>query len=101
MPDVHLTDPLGRTIVLYDRTWYGHIVKAHPEMAAARPLIEQTVRSPDQIRHSQSDPNCRIYYGPGPRPGIIIMVVADIVLGIVKTAHLAKQVSGGSQEWSK
>jgi len=32
MGDVVLTDPLGRTIILHDRTWHGHILKAHPEM---------------------------------------------------------------------
>lgn len=32
MPDAELTDPLGRRIRLHDRTWYGHILKAHPEM---------------------------------------------------------------------
>ena len=29
------------------------------------------------------------------------MVVADVVRGIVKTAHLAKKVNGGAVEWSK
>jgi len=101
MPDVALTDPLGRTMVLHDRTWHGHILKAHPEMGRTRALTERAVRSPDEIRHSNSDANCRIYYGPGPRPGVRMMVVADVVLGLVKTAHLAKKVSGGSQEWSK
>ncbi|MGQ9652188.1 MAG: hypothetical protein ACUVXJ_18990 [Phycisphaerae bacterium] len=32
MADVELTDPLGRTIVLHDRTCCGHIVGVHPEI---------------------------------------------------------------------
>lgn len=101
MPDMQLTDPLGRKITLHERTWYGHILKAHPEMAAARSLAEQAVRSPDEIRHSNSDPDSRLYYGPGMLSEVRIMVVVDVVLGLVKTAHFAKKVSGGTQEWSK
>jgi hypothetical protein len=40
MGDVVLTDPLGRTIILHDRTWHGHILKAHPEMGATRRLVD-------------------------------------------------------------
>ena len=101
MADTLLADPLRRVVFLHDHTWFGHIVKAHPEMATNRALAEMTVREPDEIRQSRWDENCRLYFGPGPRPGVIIMVVADVALGAVKTAHLAKRVSGGSKEWSK
>ena len=32
---------------------------------------------------------------------VIMMVVGDVALGIVKTAHLARKVTGGTVEWSK
>ena len=101
MPESNLTDPLGREIVLHDRTWYGHIVLGHPEMQEYRMLAEEAIRSPDEIRLSRSDANCRVYFGAGPRPGIRIMVVADVIAGVVKTAHLARKISGGPVEWSK
>ena len=101
MADTTLKDPLGRDIVLHDRTWHGHIVKGHPDLGGHHDLVERTVQSPDEIRHSRADENCRIYFGPGPRPGVIIMVVADVVARVVKTAHLAKKVTGGAMEWSK
>ena len=101
MADVILNDPLKREIALHDRTWHGHIVKFHPEVRHDRLLVEQAIRSPDQIRFSNSDPNCRLYYGPGPRADVIMMVVGDVALGIVKTAHLARKVTGGTVEWSK
>ena len=46
-----------------------------------------------------SDPDGRLYFGPGPREGVIMMVVVDLALGLVKTAHLASKVSGGDLEW--
>jgi hypothetical protein len=101
MADTTLTDPLGRRIVLHDRTWEGHIAQGHPEVAAYRDLAEQAVCHPDEIRISNSDPDCRLYYGPGPYPAVTMMVVANIVVGVVKTAHLARKVTGGAQEWSK
>src|SRR5947209_4154036 len=100
MPDVSLTDPLGRCLVLHDSTWYGHILKGHPEMTRARSLVERAIRAPVEVRISNSDPNCRLYYGQGPRSGLLVVVVAEIALGVVKTAHFAKKITGGSVEWS-
>ncbi len=54
---------------------------------------------PIQIHFSRSGAECRIYYGPGPRQGIMIQVVADVVQGVVKTAHLARKITGGGVEW--
>jgi hypothetical protein len=101
MADAKLTDPLGREIVLHDHTWHAHIVKYHPEVKPHRSLVEQAIGSPDEIRHSNSDADCRLYYGPGPRADVIMMLVGDVSLGIVKTAHLARKVTGGALEWSK
>ena len=100
MADANLTDPLGRSIVLHDSTWYGHILKGHPEMARARSFVEQAIQAPVEVRASNSGPDCRLYYGAAPRIGLLVQVVADIVLGVVKTAHYAKRITGGNVEWS-
>ncbi|MFH0980813.1 MAG: hypothetical protein V2A79_04670 [Planctomycetota bacterium] len=99
MGDSTLVDPLGRAITLHERTWFGHIVKGHPEVTTARHLVEQALEAPEEIRHSASDPDCRLYYGPGPRPGLIMMVVVDVMRGRVKTAHLARRTTGAGIEW--
>jgi hypothetical protein len=95
MPDTTLTDPLGRKVTLHDRTWFGHILKGHPDLAEHRMLVERTVHSPNEIRVSRLDVNCRLYYGPGPRPAVRMLVVVDVGEGVVKTAHLAKRMTGG------
>ena len=100
MADAPMLDPMGRAVVLHDRTWDGHIVKAHSDVSGCRSLAEQAVRAPSEIRYSKSDADCRIYYGAGPRPGLMIAVVADVSAGVVKTVHLAKRISGGGVEWS-
>ena len=91
----------ARSVTLHDRTWYGHIVKGHPDVSEHRAIVERTVRSPDAIHISRLDANCRLYYGPGPRPTVRMMVVVDVAEGVVKTAHLAKRMPGGKIEWSK
>jgi len=101
MADTKITDPLGRVIVLHDRTWYGHIVRGHPEVAQSRKCVETAVQDPIEIRKSLSDPNCRLFYGAGGRKDVIIMVVVDVAQGLVKTAHFAEKISKGEVEWSK
>ncbi|MEX2387921.1 MAG: hypothetical protein WD534_08585 [Phycisphaeraceae bacterium] len=98
MVDTSLTDPLGRAITLHDRTWFGHIVKGHPEVADCRDLAEHALRQPQQIRLSATDPDCRKYLGPGPRDGVKILVIADVAEGLVKTAYLTKRPTGDI-EW--
>lgn len=98
MADSELIDPLGRKVVLHDHTWYGHIVKGHPEMRARRQEVEWTVEKPKEIRFSASDSNCRIYYGTD-AVGLCVAVVADVAVGVVKTAYVARRPRG-EVEWS-
>ena len=78
MQDTMFIDPLSREIILQERTWFHHIVRGHPELTTCRDLVEDAVRSPEEIRVSSSDPNCRLYYGTGPRESVIMMVVVDL-----------------------
>jgi hypothetical protein len=94
MADSILVDPRGRRITLQDRTWFGHVLRRHPEMRNLRPLAEQTVRTPAEIRFSQSDPDCRKYYAPGPTTGILVVVIANVVAGFVMTAYLTNRATG-------
>jgi hypothetical protein len=93
-------DPLGRSITLHDHTWHGHVLPGHPEMARHRTRVERTIAAPNSIHFSAADADCRLYFGPGPRKGILIVVVANVVEGFVKTAHIVRTTKG-VVEWSK
>lgn len=84
MPDSTIEDPLGRSIQLTNATWFGHIVKGHPDMALQRLRVEHTVRQPMEIQISTYDNDCRVYYSEPNKGGRMIVVVADVVAGIVK-----------------
>jgi hypothetical protein len=101
MADDTFTDPLGRAIVLHDRTWYGHILKGHPELKDERERAGQVIAEPVDVRHSLSDPDVRLYHGPAKRPRVYLRVVADVELGLVKTAHYVNKPQGGEIEWSQ
>jgi len=100
MSDRTLRDPLGRSIVLHNHTWYGHITKRHPEMKRHRELVEHAITNASEIRISAADPDVRVYFGAGPRAGIMTAVFATLSGGFVKTAHLLKAAKGAI-EWSK
>ena len=100
MADVRVTDPLKRVIRFTSGNWTGHVTKRHPEVGSFRRLAEQAVRRPLEIRFSPSDSECRLYFGKGPRPGVMIVVVANVLRGLVKTAHFVK-VARGDLEWSR
>jgi hypothetical protein len=99
--DTNLTDPLGRQIILHERTWSVHVLKGHPDVAPLRPLAEDAIRHPLEVRQSTSDPDCRLYFCKVPRRKLYLMVVADVVKGLVKTAHLTRKIKGGPIEWSR
>ncbi len=99
MADTSHRDPLGREVTLSDAAWYGHIVRNHREMSRFRFAVGRTIEQPDEIRFSASDEACRLYYAPSPRQGFMICVVADVQIGIVKTAYLAKTPKQGATEW--
>jgi hypothetical protein len=99
MRDSILVDPLGRSLVLSGHTWERHILVAHPDMDGGREFVEQAVSSPRSIWTSISDADVRVYYGDGPSPYLLVAVKANIVIGIVLTAHLAKKETGARKEW--
>ena len=100
MPNTTLIDPPGRTVVLHESTWAKHIVPRHGDLANHRHLVESAIVNPFIITHSRSDPDCRLYHRPGPQPKVIMRVVVDVEQGLVKTAHLVREVSATETvEW--
>ncbi len=100
MADSRLIDPLGRHMTLHDRTWFGHVIKFHPELVEYRDEVEQSIIQPDDIVFSTSDSACRMYHRQSVRRGRIIVTVVDLEGGFVKTAHFVKTARKGRVEWS-
>jgi hypothetical protein len=99
MADKDLVDPLGRTIRFTDAAWYGHAVQQHPDVRRHRRLAEEAITHPKQICISPADADARMYYGKGPNPRLMMLVVADVIGGYLKTAHFVRRTKGAI-EWS-
>jgi hypothetical protein len=100
LPNTTVSDPLERSITLHDHTWYGHIVKRHSEVRSLRDAVLQALSDPLEIRISAADANCRLFLSPPDDRGIMVVVIADIASGYVKTSHLVKKAKGAI-EWSR
>ena len=93
------TDPLGRRISLPDHSW-DHILQGHPEVSGHRDLVEAALSNPREIWFSLSHADRRVYSGRGPRPRVMMVVIADVVRGLVVTAYLSNRPGKGVVEWS-
>ncbi len=102
MADTFLIDPLGRQITLHDRTWYGHILPGHPDMHDHRVLLSHAISDPLSIRFDLKLASVRRYIGIGPRSKRVIMVAADVELGLVKSAFVVPERRvHGEIEWQR
>ena len=100
MADFVGTDRLGHAVTLADAAWYGHIITTHPEMTSLRSEVEAACTDADTVRQSSSDPDCVIHFKRSvSRPSLLVKVVVNTQDGFVRTAHLAKRVTGGVQLW--
>ena len=99
-----LADYEGRAIRLTDER-LQHILE-RPEMRGMEERIEETVRSPQKVLESVSDPNARLYYRLylGSRVGdkhlCVVVKLADND-AFVLTAYLTARLAGGRQLWPK
>lgn len=85
--------------MLHNHTWFGHVLQHHPDMRPYRALASAAVTDPIEIRVSDANPEARVYFGRGPRPGTMIAVAANLAGGFVMTAHLVRRAKG-VMEWS-
>lgn len=101
MSDYTVQDPLGNRVTLSDDTWRRHITVGHPEMGRYRAPVEQAMSAPLEVRASASDAACVVYMGTLPGRALLVAVVADVRLGIVKTAYPCKSPPKGAILWQQ
>jgi hypothetical protein len=97
-----LLDHSGRTIRL-TRERLEHIL-LHPEMAESEAEIAESLRQPERVVQSLSDPEAWLYYRryPTTRVGdkyLCVVVKIGPTDAFVVTAYLTDKVKGGSQLW--
>ncbi len=97
-----LIDYAGRAVRLTDERW-DHIAE-HPEMRGMRRALEKTLRAPDVVRESTSDPAAHLYYRFYHRTmvgGKYLCVVVKLTDedAFVVTAYLTDRLKKGRVLW--
>jgi len=109
--DLRVVDPRGYTISLQMETWERHIIVGHPEIHDMLDLVAETLSSPQVVMEQQQALGsvCFYYRLTGRsfyrRNDIYMSVVVDSddanKVGVVKTAHLVKEIGKGTVIWMK
>jgi hypothetical protein len=97
-----LSDYAGRQIRLTEERW-AHISE-HPEMAGMRPALEETLRAPEDVVVSLSDPAVQLYYRFYGRTMVAEKFLCVVVRfstedAFVVTAYLTDRVKKGKVVW--
>jgi hypothetical protein len=92
-------------------TWQRHIAVRHPEVRGMLDLVAETISSPQVVMEQQQGPgSVWFYYRLTGRSfyrhnDIYMSVVVDLdeatKAGVVKTAHLVKEIRKGRVVWMK
>jgi len=101
---VVLSDYEGRTVRLTDERW-RHI-QAHPELAGMQAAVAETLREPEVVIRSASDPLAKLYYRfyhrtiiGGKHLCVVVKVRQDDAF--VVTAYLTDRVMEGTVLWPR
>ncbi len=97
-----LIDYEGRAIRLTEERWVR--ISEHPEMAGMRGALEETLRAPEAVHESISDPATRLYYRfyhrtmVGGKYLCVVVKLADEDAFVV-TAYLTDRLKKGRVLW--
>lgn len=107
--DVHAGDllfevltPLGFRVRVTHAYWELIITVKHPVMAGREVDVQETLRNPDEIRLSKSDPNVYLFYKPE-RMGRWVCAVAKRLEGggFLVTTYPTDAIKEGARIWPK
>ena len=94
--------PLGFKVRVARAYWELIISIKHPVMTGREADVQETLRNPDEIRVSRSDPEVHLFYKPE-RPGRWVCAVAKRLNGegFLITAYPTDTLKEGERIWLK
>jgi len=94
--------PLGFSVRVTRPYWTLIVAVKHPVMHGREAAVRGTLRAPDQVRRSRSDPNVFLFYQLE-RPGRWICAVAKRLNGegFLITTYPTEAIKEGEQVWSR
>jgi len=94
--------PLGFRVCVTRAYWELIVTTKHPVMAGREADVQETLRNPNEIRLSRSDPNVYLFYKPE-RIGRWVCAVAKRLdgEGFLITSYPTDRVKEGERIWPK
>jgi hypothetical protein len=94
--------PLGFRVRVTRAYWELIITVKHPAMRGRKADVQETLRNPDEIRLSKSDPNVYLFYKPE-RIGRWVCAVTKRLDGdgFLITTYLTDAIKEGVRIWPK
>jgi hypothetical protein len=94
--------PLGFMVRTTETYWDIITTIKHPSMRGREAMIERTLRAPEQIRQSRTDPEVYLFYW-AERPGRWLCAVARRLNGdgFLITAYPTDAIKEGTRVWTR
>lgn len=90
---------LGVRIRTTESYWEKITKQKHPRMRGMEEEVRGTLKSPEQIRRSQSDSDVLLYYKPHGDYHVCVVVRHENGSGFVITAYMTDTIKEGDQVW--
>ena len=99
---IDVLTPLGFRVRVTRTYWALIVTVKHPVMAGREDDVQETLKNPDEIRVSKSDPNVYLFYRPE-RTGRWVCAVAKRLDGdgFLITTYLTDAMKEGRRIWPK
>jgi hypothetical protein len=100
-----LKDRWQSDIVLYEDTWFDHILPGHNDLRGFEAVVAKVVEKPYRVMHDELEENRECFYAQilPVFPGVVVKVCVEFVSereGVVVTAFLAANIrTSEEQRW--
>jgi hypothetical protein len=94
--------PLGFSVRVTRAYWQRIVSIKHPTMAGQETSVQASLRQPEEVRVSRSDPTVYLFYRTE-RPGRLVCAVAKRLNGegFLLTAYPTYAIKEGTRVWPK
>ena len=97
-----VTGKLGKSIRTTRNYWQKIVENKHPKIEGKVPEVKKTIKEPDQIRRSKTDPDVYLYYRTHNDYYFLSVVVKHLNgEGFVVTTYITDTIKEGETVWEK
>lgn len=97
----HVISKLGKDIEVSAARWDLIVRTKHPEIKGKESGIKETLKEPDEIRVSLSDPSVYLYYKSQGKYSMVVVAKHKNGEGFIITAYFTDRIKEGKQVYRR